>query len=103
VDSANHYIVFRKPGSAWIEGKDTREQPAWDEHARFMDALHKSGTIVLAGPYADRSRVLLIVRCPTRAEAEHLFDADPWTEMGILEMNGVHEWSPFLRPAGWPE
>lgn len=67
-----------------------------------MDALHESGQVLLSGPYEDYSRVLLIVRCLSMAEAEHLFDGDPWTEMGILEMDGVHPWLVFLAPVGWP-
>jgi len=101
--AVNTFVVFRKPGRAWVQGKDTREQPAWVEHARFMDDLHASGKVVLAGPYADLSRVLLVVRSTSVTEAEHLFDADPWTRVKILEIDGVHEWSPFLKPAGWPE
>ena len=96
------FVVFRKPGPAWVQGQVTREQPGWDEHARFMDVLHDSGRVVLGGPYDDLSRVLLIVRCASQAEAEHLFDDDPWTEMGILQMDGVHPWTAFLRPPGWP-
>ncbi|HEY7875314.1 MAG TPA: YciI family protein [Actinomycetota bacterium] len=77
-------------------------QPEWDAHARFMDRLHDSDRIILAGPYEDRSRVLLIVSCGSRDEAGHLFDDDPWTGMGVLEMDGVHAWEAFLRPPGWP-
>jgi uncharacterized protein YciI len=101
-DAMNTFVVFRKPGRAWVQGKGTRDQPEWDEHARFMDELHESGRVVLAGPYEDLSRVLLIVRAATPSDAEHLFDADPWAEMEILEMDGLHPWSPFLRPPGWP-
>ena len=96
------FIVFRKPGRAWVEGKDTRAQPAWAEHARFMDELHGSGTIVLAGPYEDRTRVLVIVTATSAAEAAAMFDADPWTEMELLEVDGVHAWEAWLAPAGWP-
>ena len=96
------FIVFRKPGPAWVSGTATRDQPGWDEHARFMDVLHESDNVLLAGPYEDLSRVLLIVRCSSSFEAEHLFDEDPWTQTGVLEMHGVHQWSAFLGPAGWP-
>lgn len=97
-----HFIVFRKPGRGWVEGKPTKEQPGWDDHAKFMDALFDHGKVILAGPYEDYSRVLQIVSCTSQTEAEHLYDADPWTEMGILEMDGVHPWLAFLKPAGWP-
>lgn len=66
-----------------------------------MDELHERGEVILAGPYEDRSRVLLIVRSSSHSDAEQLFDADPWTETGILELDGVHAWEPFLTPVGW--
>ena len=96
------FLVFRKPGRGWVGGKPTREQPGWDDHARFMDGLHESGRVLLAGPYDDLSRVLLVVSCSSETEAERLFDADPWTETEVLEMDGMHPWSAFLRPEGWP-
>lgn len=96
------FLVFRKPGGGWIKGKATREQPGWGEHARFMDDLHEAGRVVLAGPYDDLSRVLLVVRCSSSDEARLLFDDDPWTRTGVLELDGVHPWTAFLRPAGWP-
>jgi uncharacterized protein len=99
---ASTFIIFRKPGPAWIEGKGSRQQPGWDAHAQFMDELHENGWILVGGPFADYSRVLQIVRCASMAEAEHLFDEDPWTDMGILEQDGVHEWLAFLVPPGWP-
>lgn len=102
-EGVNTYVVFRKPGRAWVQGKDTREQPEWDAHARFMDGLHQSGNVVLAGPYEDRSRVLLVVKAASLSAAERLFVDDPWTQMEILEMDGAHAWSPFLRPPGWPD
>ena len=96
------FIVFRRPGPGWVEGRGSREQPGWDEHARFMDGLYQSRRVLLGGPYADYSRVLQIVACASEAEAEHLFDDDPWTETGILETDGVHPWLAFLAPADWP-
>jgi uncharacterized protein YciI len=96
------FIVFRRPGPAWVGGQGSRQQPGWDAHAQFMDALYESGKVLVGGPYADFSRVLQIVACSSKAEAEHLFDEDPWTEAGILETDEVHPWLAFLAPADWP-
>lgn len=96
------FVVFRKPGTGWVSGKVTREQPGWDAHAEFMDELHASGRVILAGPYDDLSRVVLIVRCSSVEEVDALFETDPWTAMGILESDGVHPWTAFLKPDGWP-
>jgi uncharacterized protein YciI len=54
-----------------------RQQPLWDEHAAFMDGLFEAGRIVLAGPYADLSRVLIIVEARDVREASALLRGDP--------------------------
>ena len=68
----------------------------WDEHATFMDTLFEQGRIVLGGPYADNSRVLLVVQARDAAEASDLFRDDPWAERGILVESEIIEWSVFL-------
>ncbi len=90
------YLVFRDPGPAWVPGRSSRQQPLWDEHAEFMDRLFDQGRIVLGGPYADASRVLIIVNARDRVEAGALFRDDPWTTRGILVDSEVIEWSIFL-------
>jgi len=61
-----------------------------------MDTLFEQGRIVLAGPYADNSRVLLIVQARDAADASDLFRNDPWAELGILVESETIEWSVFL-------
>ena len=39
------FIVERPARSAWVPGRGAREQPLWDEHAEFMDALFATGVI----------------------------------------------------------
>jgi uncharacterized protein YciI len=68
----------------------------WNEHAVFMDHLFEHGRIVLGGPYADLSRVLLVSHARDRKEASELFDNDPWTSHGILLESEIIEWSIFL-------
>ena len=74
----------------------TRQQPLWDEHAAFVDRLFEQGRIIMAGPYADFSRALVIVNARDANEASALFHADPWTEAGILIEGEVIKWSIFL-------
>jgi uncharacterized protein len=90
------YLVFRNPGPSWVPGLTSRQQPHWDEHATFMDRLFDEGRIVLGGPYADYSRVLLVVAARDAAEAQELFRDDPWTSHGVLVASDVVEWSVFL-------
>lgn len=90
------FIVSRSPGSAWIVGTPTRQQPYWDEHAAFMDKVFADGYIILGGPYADSSGALLIVEAEDETVASHLFDDDPWTKQDILSAGTVKEWLIFL-------
>ena len=90
------FLVFRGPGPSWVPGAPTREQPLWDEHAAFMDRLFEQGRVVLAGPYSDFSRNLIIFEAPDREDVEKVFREDPWTGAGILDAAEVIEWTIFL-------
>ena len=90
------YLVFRNPGPSWVPGLPTRQQPFWEQHAVFMDRLFEEGRIVLGGPYADGSRVLLVIKARDSSEASELFRDDPWTTRGTLVLSEVIEWAIFL-------
>ena len=94
--STTLFLVFRNPGPSWVPGLPSRQQPLWDEHAVFMDRLFDQGRIVLGGPYADYSRVLLIVNAGGMAEASELFRDDPWTQHSMLVESEIVEWTVFL-------
>src|SRR3954468_14249742 len=90
------FAVWRT-GTRWDHARGTREQDLWDAHVAFIDSLYESGLIVMAGPLADDSgAALLVVECGSLAEAEHLFDADPWTVEDVLRVTSVKEWTLFL-------
>jgi len=90
------FLVFRDPGPSWLPGVPTRQQPLWDEHAAFVDRIFDAGRIVLAGPYADCSRALIIVEARNAQETSALFRDDPWEKAGILVPSEVVEWTIFL-------
>ena len=90
------FLVFRDPGPSWVRGVPTRQQPLWDEHAAFIDRIFEQGRIVMAGPYADCSRALIIVKAREAQEALVLFHGDPWEKSGILVPAEVIEWTVFL-------
>src|SRR5882724_10203236 len=94
--STTLFLVFRNPGPSWVPGLPTRQQPLWDEHAAFIDRVFEQGRIIMAGPYADCSRALIIVRAGSKAEASELFCDDPWVHRGILVESEVIEWTVFL-------
>jgi len=90
------FLAFREPGPSWVPGVPTRQQPLWDEHAAFMDDLFARGHVVLAGPYADFSRALVILDSGDAAEASTLLRGDPWETAGILVAGQIVEWVVFL-------
>ncbi|HKF42206.1 MAG TPA: YciI family protein [Thermoanaerobaculia bacterium] len=90
------FLVYRKPGPAWVAGLPTREQPLWNEHAAFMDGIFEEGRIVLAGPYGKDGRALVVMDVRDEAHASSLFDEDPWVKAGILLTEEVVPWTIFL-------
>src|SRR5262245_32687438 len=90
------FLVYRVPGPAWVAGVGTREQPLWNEHAKFMDDLFDERRIVLAGPYGKDGRALVVMDVAEADEASALFLEDPWVKAGILLTEKVVEWTIFL-------
>ena len=90
------FVIFFTPGTNWVAGKTSREQPYWTEHATFMDALFEEGTVVMGGPFADYSSFLVIVEASDENVVRELFEHDPFIVHGILHLSSVHEWLVFL-------
>jgi uncharacterized protein YciI len=99
-----YYAAFLRPGSLWNPNKTAREQPFWDEHARYMDALFETGVIVLGGPFADRTGALVIVKADNANQVREMYREDPWTTQDVMKVDDVKEWTIFLngRPAQSP-
>lgn len=91
-----YYVTLLRPASLWNPDKAVREQPFWDEHARFMDSLFEAGVVVLAGPFADRTGSMVIVTADNPGQVYEMFRADPWTEHDVLVVADVKEWTIFL-------
>ena len=89
-------MLFQRHGAAWDPGKPVREQALWDAHARFVDGLYDAGKILLAGPFADGSGSLVVLRADSPEEARALFRDDPWAREDILVAADVKEWTIFL-------
>lgn len=91
-----YYAAFLRPGILWDPDKPVREQPFWDDHARFMDALFETGAIILGGPFADRTGSLVVVAADNAARVYEMYRRDPWTERDVLVVADVKEWTIFL-------
>jgi uncharacterized protein len=92
--------VFLQPGAQWDPEKPAREQPFWDDHARFMDALFEAGKVILGGPFADRRGTMVILAAESVEEARAIFQTDPWTLRDVLLVDEAREWTIFLDRHG---
>jgi uncharacterized protein YciI len=99
---AGYYLVERARGPAWDPSRGRRDQPGWDEHAAFMDALAEEGVVVLGGPVgeAEGEIALLVVAAESEAEIHARLSEDPWTD-AMLRTASVKPWFVLLR-AGEP-
>jgi uncharacterized protein YciI len=90
------FAVIRNRTSKFQTSLPLEEQPAWREHADFMDALYAEGFVLLVGPLEGSSDVLIIVRAESPEEIERRFADDPWTKMDILRTTRISVWTPRL-------
>lgn len=91
------FVVLRKVNANWLPSVSVRQQPYWDEHAEFMDALFEAGHILLGGPFDDGSGALLIIKAESEPAAQTMFDNDPWTLQNIQVNAEVKAWQIFLN------
>jgi uncharacterized protein YciI len=70
-----------------------RQQVLWDAHARFMNALAAEGFVVLGGPIGEGGEeTLLVIDSNSEATVRARLAADPWTQIGLLEIARVEPW-----------
>jgi uncharacterized protein YciI len=86
------FAVIRRHGAAWLPGRPLEEQPSWEGHAHFMDALYTEGFVVLAGPLGNDD-ALIILRATSSAEIEQRLAPDPWTKLGLLVTARIDPWT----------
>ena len=94
------YVVESTAGAARDLSLDSREQPFWDEHAAFIDALVASGFMVLGGPFPDEGGAMIVVRAESEADVYARLEPDPWYRNDILRMARVHRWEIFVQELG---
>lgn len=95
-----HFVVTRGRGAAWNSDLALTEQPAWAEHAAFMNSLVEDGFVLLGGPLGDGERVMLVVRARDAADVRQRLDPDPWTAMQLLSIVSITPWHVLLEPRG---
>ncbi len=92
---AQTFVVLSSAGPQRDLTKGAREQPLWDEHARFIDGITE-GFIIMGGPLADEGGAMLIVRAEHADEAREKLKPDPWYTHGILELQSIRRLDIFI-------
>jgi uncharacterized protein YciI len=91
----NRVVVLWRAGPTWTSGS-VREQPRWDEHAEFIDALIENGTFVMGGPFADNSGSMSLLEGVSVDEARQIIAQDPFVENGVFVLDELREWDVFV-------
>jgi len=63
------FLAISSAGPNRDSSKDTREQPFWDDHAKFIDQLVDDGLILMGGPLVDEGGALLVFNAEDENEA----------------------------------
>ncbi len=93
-------MVRFRAGPAWTPGESVRDQPRWDDHADFVDALVARGTMVMGGPFADRSGSMILLEGLDEEEARRILASDPFIENGVFLLDEVKAWEVFVDALG---
>ena len=88
-------LVRFRAGPTWTSGPP-EDQPAWDDHAAFVDEIVGRGTMVMGGPFADRSGSLIVLENVDEDEARELVAADPFVVNGVFVLEDVRTWNVYV-------
>ncbi len=88
-------LVVFGAGPAWGSGPP-EEQPRWQEHADFVDALIEQGTFVMGGPFSDYSGSVNLLEGITALEAADLLATDPFVENGVFVVDSIRDWTVYV-------
>jgi uncharacterized protein YciI len=92
----NVFLAISSAGSSRDLSKGTREQPFWDEHAKFIDQLVDEGFILMGGPLVDEGGSLLVLSAQDENEVREKLKNDPWAEHSVLKLESVKRWEIFI-------
>ena len=66
-------------------------------HRGRLTALHRAGTVRMAGPLADDTGAVIVVDLPDRTAVESFLTADPYFATPGVSVARIRQWQPF-RP-----
>ena len=87
------FAVTRTRGKHWKPDCSLEEQEEWPSHAAFMNGLYAEGFLLLGGPLAGTSDVLLIIRAEDAEEVRSRLAVDCWTNNGLLHITRIVPWT----------
>lgn len=92
------FVVIHEQGPGWDPARAMREQPGWDDHARFMDSLAEEWFVVLGGPLrgGPRHRAIRVVEAADERTARERLAGDPWMRDGVLRSVSLEAWTVLL-------
>jgi uncharacterized protein len=93
------FAVTTAKGANWDRSRGIREQPFFEEHGAFADALVDRGVIIIGGPVASEDAddiALLAVECADEPELRSVFDDDPWIVHEVFRLKDVRPWTLLL-------
>jgi uncharacterized protein YciI len=63
-----------------------------EAHLAHLGDLEKSGHLVAAGPLADLSGGIILLRADDEPSAQALVDQDPYTQLDVTKDRRLREW-----------
>jgi uncharacterized protein YciI len=92
------FVVFHRPGPAWLPGKSLFEQPVVREHVAHYRQWLDSGKLELGGPHMDAVGGGMMVPAAgiTEAEVSRFASEDPAVRSGTLVAD-VRSWLIGMR------
>jgi uncharacterized protein YciI len=89
-------VVLRlAPGPTWTSGTP-EEQPGWDEHATFVNALIDRGVFIMGGPWSSRLGSMSIWEGMTADEVLAVMQDDPFVQNGVFLIEDCADWTVYV-------
>ena len=66
-------------------------EPRLPAHLQYLQELDAAGTLILSGPFGDRTGGMVVVRAGSLEEARAIAEADPLVASGV-DAYDLHEW-----------
>jgi uncharacterized protein YciI len=88
-------MLIHRAGPTWKSGPP-EDQPDWDAHADFVDALIAEGKFVMGGPLSDSSGSLVLFENVTAEEVRELIKEDPFVKNGVFVVDEVFDWTIYV-------